>query len=105
MNKKYYFKNFFAIFLVIIFPIYNGANYAFITFFCLNALLFPIAKYSLERIYHHTIRKKMESISLDYRQALLRPIEYFSFTISFFLAIPIAICFLIYKTIKNNQQP
>ncbi|OOF84654.1 hypothetical protein BKG93_06740 [Rodentibacter ratti] len=105
MKIQYYFKNFFAISIIVIFLIYNEAQYTVITFFCLNAILFPIAKYALERVYHHTIRRKIESISPKYRSALLRPIEYFSFAFSFFLAILISICFLIYKIIKNNQRP
>ncbi len=102
MNKKYYFKNFFAIFIIVIFLVYMETQYIVMIFFCLNAIFFPITKYALEKIYQNFVHEKLKRIPPGYRSALLRPIESFSFTISFFLAIPIAICFFIYSVVKND---
>lgn len=112
MTKRDYFKNLpfslilgsLSIYEIIHRPLLDRMQYIILIWLAFNIFLYPIAKYALECFFSYITPLKIKKLSTKHHNRLggfTRGRDTFCCLISFFLALPVALGFFIFKLLQN----
>ncbi|MDG6894538.1 hypothetical protein A6A20_02600 [Volucribacter amazonae] len=112
MNKKYYFKNIvfsltvssISVYKIIQDPLTGYKQYTFLIWLISNALLYPFAKYFLEKLLIYIVPTKLAKHRLIDNLYFSRVRHYFYSTVCFLFSIPILLCVISYKAYFKSHK-